>query len=181
MTKIDEIILKNSLEFQDQKKLMRTLLKMSANLYGESEELALQNEDYWMEMDKHSFRYIAITKNKKIVGLVDFIPINNKGIDKLKTGKLKENNFLKFIDKSNANKKSFYCLSIALYPKFRKKGIAQKLIITNCKAIEEKNILIKEIYATLWSEEGKQFFAQYNPIYLTTDEKQREIIKFQAP
>lgn len=110
----------------------------------------------------------ALDEEDKLCGYVCFFPISLKLLTELETATIMFDDNISAEDVEKYSKEkvnNIFVISVALYPKFRRKGFGAALIremfaFLNDLAVDGHTI--GSVYATTISEEGEKLFAKYN-------------------
>lgn len=141
-------------------------LELDRLSYGDVYQLKLEtclgyfeknNDIYIMAIDKVS---------KKVIGYINYSPINNSTFNKLISGSfidtiITENDVLPYIDNKFYNG---YFSSIVVHPDFRHRGVATQMLECWSKLVrnlaERRNIYFKEIVADAVTDAGVQLLTK---------------------
>lgn len=171
---IEEIEIKN--DSLDENSLLEEILEMDLLCYGRFDEKDTGPVSYWKEIGKYSFLQLAYFKNK-LIGYINIHRFSDKGIDMLSKGMLRDGEMFDYLDKDNKKKTSLYITSVVVLAEFRKIGIADKLLQQAFKRIEKEGYIFDKIYATLWTEGGKNFFSKFHPKIINHDVLGHDVVE----
>jgi len=163
-------------EIIDQEKLIKKLIEIDNICYGEIDEKDEGFEEYWKKLNKSIFSFVAI-KNDEPIGYFDFVALNDFGVEKIKTGLLRDGELEDFIDVDfNKSELNLNFISAAILPDYRKMGLGKKLMNFAFDYFKEKDLKIKNIYATIWTPAGHAFLKKFNYKLITKDPQGHEMV-----
>ncbi len=163
-------------EIVDQENLIKKLIEIDEICYGAIDEKDEGSEKYWDEISGGLLSFVAVKDNEPI-GYLDFIALNNVGVEKIKTGLLRDGELKEFIDLNfNDKELDLNFISAAILPKYQKNGLGKRLLDFALNYFKEKDLKIKNIYATIWTPAGHAFLKKLNYKVIANDPQGHEVV-----
>jgi GNAT superfamily N-acetyltransferase len=163
-------------EIANQESLVNKLIEIDRVCYGEIDEKDEGSGEYWNEIAPALLGFVAV-KDGEPVGYIDFVILNDFGVEKVKTGLLRDGELKNFVElKHNDNEINLNFVSAAILSEYRKNGLGQKLLNFAFNYFKEKNLKIKNIYATIWTPAGHAFMSKFNYKVIAKDPQGREVV-----
>lgn len=133
--------------------------------------------DDWLSV-RNACTGAVIYSNNTPVGYIDFVALNQQGIELMRQGKVQDGKLTSLTREiKNTGEMSLYLVCIALKPAFRGKGLGNLLWNTTRNGLIEKKVKVKEVFATIWTSEGDRFLNQFGLEDVAQDAKNHRIVR----
>jgi GNAT superfamily N-acetyltransferase len=166
-------------EAGDQVKLTELLIDIDYKCFpgvGEEDEGTAEK---WTAISDASFAHVVFEKDIPI-GYIDFVSLKPEGVKKLLSGTLRDGDIPDFADTKNSKSLILYIVVIAIVERHRGKGFSKLLWNKSREYFFSKGLDIKNIYATVWTDKGWDFFSHFNIELKNKDEGDHRIIEIKT-
>lgn len=139
----------------DEPAIVKNLCDLDKRNYQSSASDDFGTEEYWMEMSKSAFRFVALLDGEPI-SYVDFLALNEIGEKTFLAGKLRDGRLADFLDPSPVpGDIILYITSLVTDKPYRKLSLVHRLFKCARSYFDDNGYKIKKIYSTAWSTEGE--------------------------
>ena len=159
-------------DLSDESSITRKLCALDEKCYEtlNPEEDDFGTEDYWIQVRKSSFCFVAEVDNDP-VAYVDFLVLNKNGENFFKSGKFRDGQLEGCLESGPFNESLvLYVTSIVTDTDFRGRGLIRQLFKFSREYFSNRGFKISRLYAGAWSSGGEAIIKKLGATALPDDD-----------